>query len=96
MSQFWREYCWNCSLQNLSGHSLAALNECWKGENKRGRKKRNFASSSCFFQLIKMPSFQKQDDLAVTLDSNSGDRHSLPKADTHRQHYHSLLLVVTL
>lgn len=72
MSQFWREYCWNRSLHSLSGHSLAAVNESWKGEKERGRKKRNLASSSCFFQWIKTPSFHKQDDLAVPLDGDSG------------------------
>lgn len=61
-----------------------------------GRKKRNFASSSCFFQLIKMPSFQKQDDLAVRLDSNSGERQSLSKAYIQRQHYHALLPIAML
>lgn len=76
MSRFWREYYWNRSLHSLSGHSLAAVNESWKGEKERGRKKRNLASSSCFFQWIKMPSFHKQDDLAVLLDSDSGQARS--------------------
>lgn len=95
MSQFWREYCWNCTLQSLSGHSLAAVNESWKGEKKRGRKKRNLASSSCFFQWIKMPSFHKQDDLAAPLDSDSGTGTLLLQL-THRQHCRPALLRVTL
>lgn len=67
-----------------------------RGRKKEGEARRALPAQAAFFQLIKMPSFHKQNDLAVTLDRDSGARHSLPRADTCEQYHHSAVLIMTL